>query len=135
MQSIPADSWEKMKSEEPVRVEELIEKFSDVVFEKTLSNIEYLEFKTPNDIKTFHCLPEKIVMMGLFVEGNIEVDFRGNHSSEKLMELIKNKASLKLYSAEKTYKGDRLQELFKMMENGCLISKDGALFKTLSALK
>ena len=68
---INGQEWAKMKENEPQKVEELIEVFSDVVYEKTLTNIEYLEFKTPNDIKTFHCQKDKIVMMGLMVEGTL----------------------------------------------------------------
>ncbi|MFT4758944.1 MAG: hypothetical protein ACI9XO_001014 [Paraglaciecola sp.] len=136
VQSIPADDWEKIKVSDQNRVEELLEGFSDVVFEKTLNNIEYLEFKTTNDIKTFHCQADKIVMMGLFVEGEAAVDFKTQFSKEMLMELGKNtNAELKLYTAEKGYKDGREAELFKMMEGGCLISKEGELYKTLEALK
>ena len=52
---ITALDWEKLKGHDPKRVESLIEVFSDIVFEKILQGIEYLEFKTPTDIKTFHC--------------------------------------------------------------------------------
>ena len=136
VQSIPADDWETMKVTNPERVEALIDQFSDVVFEKTLLNIEYLEYKTINDIKTFHCQTEKIVMMGLFVEGAVEIDFQEDFSKETLLEIGRNAdASLKLYTAEKSYKNGRENELFQMLESGCLISKDGGLFKTLVSLK
>jgi len=136
VQSIPADSWAKMKEKNPEQVNQLIEQFSDVVFEKTISNIQYLEYKTTNDLKTFHCQEDKIIMMGLFVEGDVEVNFQTHFSKEKLIELGKNaNAQLKLYTAEKSYKNGREQELFRMLESGCLISKDGELFKTLESLK
>ena len=44
-------------------------------------------------------------------------------------------AQLKLYTAEKPYSRGRDMEIFEMMENGALISKDGSLFKTLEGLK
>ena len=133
---INAQDWEKMKDSEPKKVEELIEVFSDLVYEKTLTNIEYLEFKTPNDIKTFHCQKDKIVMMGLMVEGDVTIDFTQNFSADKMSELIqKSNAQVNLYSAEKQYKGDREEELFKMLNWGCLISKDGHLYRTLEGLK
>ena len=75
-------------------------------------------------------------MMGLFVEGNTQINFAQNQSAEEIMQTVKASGSaVKIYTAEKTYKGERNQELFKMMENGCLISKDGSLYKTLSSLK
>lgn len=133
---ITAQDWEKMKDTEPKKVEELIEVFSDLVYEKTLTNIEYLEFKTPNDIKTFHCQKDIIVMMGLMVEGDVTIDFTQDFSPEKMSELIqKSNAQVNLYSAEKEYKGGREAELFRMLDWGCLISKDGHLYKTLVGLK
>jgi hypothetical protein len=133
---ITASDWEKLKGEETEKVNGLIELFSDQVFDKVFDKLEYLEFKTLNDIKTFHCQQDKIVMMGLFVEGNAQIDFSKNQGSNDIMEAVKaSGAAVKIYTAEKTYKGDRNQELFKMMENGCLISKDGALYKTLFSLK
>ena len=133
---ITASDWEKMKEANPKKVEELIEVFSDLVYEKTLKNIEYLEFKTPNDIKTFHCRESDIKMMGLMVEGNQAFDFTKNLGSEEMTKLVRDTNSkVSLYSAEKEYKGSRNEELFKMLENGCLISKDGALYKLLTGLK
>ena len=133
---INAQEWQKLKETEPKKVEELIELFSDLVYEKTLKNIEYLEFKTPNDIKTFHCLEDKIVMMGLMVEGDVPIDFTKQFSPTEMTELIqKSNAQVNLYSAEKEYKGSREDELFRMLNWGCLISKDGHLYKTLEGLK
>lgn len=133
---ITAQEWEKMKETEPKKVDELIETFSDLVYEKTLTNIEYLEYKTPNDIKTFHCQKDKIVMMGLMVEGDVTIDFTKQLASNEMSELIqKSNAQVNLYSAEKEYKGGREEELFRMLDWGCLISKDGHLYKTLVGLK
>ena len=50
-------------------------------------------------------------------------------------QLKQTNQDLQIYTAEKVYNGDREKELFQMMESGCLISKDGYLFKTLSTLK
>ena len=133
---IPGPDWEKMKQDEPEKAEKLIELFSDIIFDKTLEKVEYLEFKTPQDIKTFHCLKHKIVMNGLFVEGKSDIDFTETQDPEEMSQLLaKGGARLKIYTAQKKYHPTRKDELFKMMENGALISRDGALFKTLESLK
>ncbi|RMG83464.1 MAG: hypothetical protein D6714_09685 [Bacteroidetes bacterium] len=133
---ITADEWAKMKTDAPGRVEELIEIFSDMVYDQTLKNIEYLEYKTPKDIKTFHCQKDKIVMMGLMVEGESDIDFTRAMTSDEMSQLIRESgAALSLYTAEKQLADDRETELFKMLNAGCLISRDGFLFKTLYALK
>ncbi len=133
---ITADEWEKMKDETPEKAERVIELFSDLVFEKVLKDIEYLEFKTPNDIKTFHCTEDKIYMLGLRAKGAEALDFTQNQSPEQMMQLIRlSGVRLQLYSGEKAYRKARELELFEMMENGARISRDGALYQTLSNLK
>ena len=42
---------------------------------------------------------------------------------------------IELYNAQKEYHPNRAKELFQMMENGCLISKEGQLFQVLKDLK
>lgn len=132
--ALPADSWEKLKQEKPEAAEELIEQFSEVVFEKVLTNVEYLEFKTPKDIKVFHCQEDKITMLGLEVKGNTDLDFtKTTDPAEMNRQLQVSGANANVYRAEKQYKGDRKMELFKMMESGCLISK-GLIYNALKEL-
>jgi len=86
-------------------------------------------------MKLFHCLEDKIVMMGLFVEGSSDLDFtKPSDSAKMLAQLKKSSSNLKLYQAEKQLSKQREMELFEMMENGCLISK-GELFYTLQKLR
>lgn len=134
--SIPAPDWEKIKEEEPEKANGLIDLFSDIIFDKTLEEIEYLEYKTPQDIKTFHCQKHKIVMNGLMVDGKSDIDFTQAQDPDEMSKLLSSSgARLKVYTAKKKYHPNRKKELFKMMEGGALISRDGALFKTLESLK
>jgi len=134
--SVTADDWQKLKAAEPEKAEGLIDIFSDIVFEKTLSGAEYLEFKTPKDLKTFHFKKEKVTLNGLKVEGPSNLDFTQDVSPEQMLGQLKmSTAQLKLYTAEKEYRKEREQEIFDLMERGALISRDGALFKTLESLK
>jgi len=134
--SVTADDWQKLKEEEPGKAEGLIDTFSDIVFERTLKEAEYLEFKTPKDLKTFHFKKEKVILNGLKVEGPSNLDFTQDISPEQMLGQLKlSGAQLKLYTAEKEYRKEREQEMFDLMERGALISRDGALFKTLESLK
>ena len=134
--TVTADDWEALKRDKPEKARSLIEVFSDIVFDKVLSNANYLEYKTPKDIKTFHFQEDKVVMNGLFVEGNTEFDFTLEQTPQQMLQQMHlSGAKLKLYTAEKIYSRSREMEAFEMLENGALISKDGALFKTLEELK
>ena len=134
--TVTGDDWEKIKKENPERAEGLIEIFSDIVFDKTISKVEYLEMKTPKDMKIFRCNKEDIELMGLKVEGESDLDFTHDISPEEMMvKLQSSDAKLQMYSANKKYKDDdRLQEIFQMMQWGSLIS-DGKLFHLLQTLK
>ena len=134
--TVTGDDWEKIKKEDTEKAEGLIEIFSDIVFDKTISKIEYLEMKTPKDLKTFRCNKNDIEMMGLKIEGDSELDLTYDISSEEMMvKLQSSNAKLQLYSANKKYKNEnREQELFQMMQWGSLIS-DGKLFHLLRTLK
>lgn len=135
-QSIPSSDWENIKRTAPKRTKELMDAFSDVVFEKVLKNVKYLEFKTPKDFKTFYCEADKINLIGLRIEGETNFDFtKDQHPQEMLAEMIQSKANLKLYHASKPYKKGREIELFDMMESGALISQEGEMYKVLENLK
>lgn len=133
--SIPGPDWEKMKTSDPKRVNAYLEEFSDLVFEKILLGVEFLEMKLPDDLKVFRCGKDKIELIGLSVEGAKDIDFTTEQSPADMMANFKSSgAQLKLYQAEKPYKGNREKELFAMLEAGCLISK-GELFTTLEGLR
>lgn len=134
--SITAPDWEKLKIESPARADEILVLFSDIVFERILQKVEYLEYRSPRDIKTFHCMEDRIYLLGVRVEGDTSLDFTQNLSPQQMMQHMQlSKASLQLYSGEKKYTRKREEELFDLMESGALIAKDGGMYKVLEQLK
>lgn len=133
---VTAGDWEKIKENSPERVESLIGMFSDIVFDKILKQVDYLELKSPNEMRLFRLFEEKIEMIGLRMEGESNLDFTQQLAPAQMMqELQQSDAKLQMYAAERSYKKERNIEAFELMQQGALISKDGALFKTLHALK
>lgn len=134
--TVTADDWEKLKTQKPDKAEQLLDIFSDIVFDKILETIRYLELKTPQDLRVFHCQEEKLEVLGLLIEGNTQFDFTQNLSPEQMLQQLQlSGASVKLYHAERTYRQERKQELFDLLQQGALISKDGNLYKTLESLR
>ena len=68
--------------------------------------------------------------MGLVADEKTPVDFT---KLVDLKEIMNYTEGLSIYRNEKTYDGNREQELFKMMETGSLIS-DNQLFDLLEKL-
>jgi len=133
---IPADDWVKIKAEDQKRTNELIDSFSDVVFHETLTKLEYLDFKSNKEIRTFQCQADKIILRGLIVDGDSTIDFTQNKDPKTMLAAMQQSdAKLSMYVSEKKYKdNNRELELFGMMESGALIS-DGTLFNLLVSLK
>lgn len=135
LQGISGDEWTRLKSEDQARVNELVDQFSDMVIEQTLQQVTYLELKTPQDLRCFHCQADTIIMKGLLVEGNTAVDFTRNQPPEEMMAQIRAaKANIKLYSGEKAYTQNRELELFALIESGAKIDPKGELFLLLDGL-
>lgn len=133
--TVTGDDWEKIKKEDPERAEGLIALFSDIVFDKTLDNIKHLEHRTATELRCFECQEEKIVMFGMVVSGTKTFSFKEEMPAEEMIKRVKAEGGkIQVFTAEKKYKPERKAELFRMMENGCLISK-GHLFSVLKSLQ
>ncbi|MBX9853526.1 MAG: hypothetical protein K2X86_17420 [Cytophagaceae bacterium] len=128
LNSIAADDWEKLKKEDIDSANHIIDLFSDVVFESIMRKVDYLEYREEKNLKTFQCLPEKIVLVGMMAGPEADVDFTDPVSL--LNATLNPPDSLKVYTSEKAYTKQREIELFEMTEAGCSIT-DGKLFKTL----
>ncbi len=130
--TVTGDDWQRLKANEVEKANQLIDVFSELVFEKIMKNIEYLEFKTPNDIKVFHCADDKIYLKGLHYGGSGSVDL--SDPNEMMKAIHSPDIQLQVYAQEKAYSPNREEELFRMTQSGAVISKNGQLFETLAKL-
>ncbi len=133
--TITAEDWEKLKTENMEKADQLIDHFSDLVFEQTIAKIEFLQRRSPRELQCFHCLPDKILLRGLRIEGETSLDFTRNDSPTLMIQqLTQTGAELQLYRAEKAYKPSRDRELFTMLEQGSRIAQ-GEMYTMLDGLK
>lgn len=128
--TITSDDWAKIKTDNPEKAEKLIIIFSEMMFEASLKKVEYLKFSEPKDIKVFKCGDDSIQLIGLSANENVPVNFTQPFNTQDLMQHLEG---LSIYHSEKKYPNNREQELFRMMEAGCLIT-DGHLFGILEKL-
>lgn len=123
---ITAEDWENIKKNDQARALKVLELFSDVVFEGVMRKIKFLDNKSPQSIKSFQCLADKIVLVGL------EVSKTPNLLDVKQFQQVLDQSpnDVKVYNTEKKYSKTRELELFDMIDKGCEIS-EGILFKNL----
>jgi hypothetical protein len=135
--TVTASDWERIKAESPEKAEGLIAIFSDLVFDKILGKVEYIEYRTPQDLKTFHFGKDKIQLRGLSAEGIRGIDFTVGQPLSDMKTYLNSSdgEGLRIYRAEKGYKyEDPKQEIFELLEAGAVIT-DGDVFEALVALK
>ncbi len=125
---IEAKEWESMKVVAHEKAEAMITLFSDVVFEGILRKVTFLEFRSPQDLKAFQCLEERMVLVALHSE-NTTVNF--THDQFSVVTMEKPPTGIRIYTTSKPYNRSREAELFDMLQAGCTLS-DGRLFKVLS---
>ncbi|MBX2814434.1 MAG: hypothetical protein KTR24_00485 [Saprospiraceae bacterium] len=134
-QSITASDWQDLKEQDLPRAERLIDIFSDLVLQKVLEKIELLELRTARELLFVHCRPDVMEMVGVVMEG-VEIDLTGRLEKDILEKTLADEsASVQLVSAHKSYRLSREEEVFAMLQDKYLISKNTALFERLRTMQ
>lgn len=128
---ITAPDWEKMKKQEPGKAEELIAVFSDVVYDKVLGKINYLEYRDEKTLNIFYFGPEKIQLVGLRVKEHSPLNLTAPDVLDQWN--AADHASVSIVRSEKAYEKEKQAEIFELLQTGCLIT-DGKLFNTLNSI-
>ena len=104
--------------------------FSDIVYQKVMEKIEYIEFRTSHEMKQFKCGKEQFEMIGLTVMPEVPVDLR---KGEDLAKLNDYAHQISIFHGTKNYDPNREEEIFKMMDAGAM-KTDGRLYGLLEKL-
>ncbi len=119
---ITGPDWEGMKKNETEKAEELIVVFSDLVYDKIVSKIKFLEYRDAKSLNIFNCMDDKITLVGLRVKEHSSLDLT---APDILSQWSKNISSaVNVIKTEKNYKQERGIEIFELLQNGCLITND-----------
>ena len=128
LNGITGEDWVKLKEQHLAKAEKIIDQFSDVVFEGIFRKVKYLEYRGKKILKTFQCLPDKLVMVVMEADEASDANFTDPAFIQKAT--TQPPKDLRVYIAEKKYTKSREEELFDLTESGCEVS-DGKLFKAL----
>ena len=128
--SIDKKKWERIKDEFPQKVTFLLDKFSDLVWDKILNQCNYLEFSTPSQLFLFHT--KKNSVDALVVKS---VDIVQDLSTPIGFQwMLKNISSdyISLFNASKIYTPNRTDFIYSYLKKGAVLS-DGQYFKHLKS--
>jgi uncharacterized protein DUF6495 len=111
--NVYTEEWERLNKKKDKRVQELVELFSDLVLDKALKNINYLEHITNHDIKSFKCDQTQMTLIGISSK-NKKIDF-----TKDILTDIKDE--LAIFKTNKPYFKQRELEVFELLQSGCSI--------------
>lgn len=119
---IDAEKWKEILAQDEQEMDLHIASFSDLVMQKSLENIKYIEHRSSTDLKLFNFEKAEAFLIAL-KSTTINLENLETLTSEQLKEID-------LFKANKPYSKTREEEIFDLLNKGCVISK-GALYYQL----
>ena len=129
VQGITADDWVNISSSEPQKSEQIIDNFSDMVFDNVFQSTLFIVLREKQTLRVFHAQQDCLVERGLYVNAE-DADFTDVLWCSALLE--NPPANLQKYHRSTPYV-NRKKDLFLLTESGGLIS-DSKLYALLEAL-
>ena len=130
-QSIDKIEWDDIKKNRPHVAEQEIDLFSDVIWDKALTNVSYIDHFSKNYIFLFKCV-EEVVFSWVVKTNNPQINFV---SADGIHWLADNLFSndVEITRGRKDISENRNVALFEIIKQGGIISK-GELFNKLDSL-
>lgn len=122
---IDADKWKSILENDQEEMKLHISLFSEIVLQKSLEKITYLEHRSKTDIKLFHFDKEEAFLIAL-KSNTVNLEKVGTLTEEQLKEID-------LFNATKKHSKSREEEIFDLLSKGCSIS-EGALYYQMKKL-
>jgi hypothetical protein len=130
-QSIDKKEWDEIKLNKPEVALQEVDVFSDLIWDKALTNVKFIDHFSKNYIFLFKCHSEYLESIIVNTTKD-EVDFFTAEGIQWLSEnLFSNEVTIQ--SGKKKVSNNRNEEIFKIIENGGIISK-GELYSKLITL-
>ena len=130
-QSIDKMEWDDIKKNRPHVAEQEIDLFSDMIWEKALTNVTHIDHFSKNYIFLFKCM-QNAVFSFVIKTNNSQIDFV---SADGIQWLSENLFSdeIEITKGKKDVSENRNESLFEIIKQGGIISK-GELYNKFDLL-
>ncbi|MDB4835474.1 DUF6495 family protein [Cyclobacteriaceae bacterium] len=119
---IAADDWESIQTSDDEKHQEMIDTFSDMVLEKVLTGVLYLEHRSESNLMLFCLTEDKMTLTGINLTKDIGVDLTDPKSVDILLSTDSvEDGVLTSFTTEKSYEKERNLEVFELINQGCLV--------------
>jgi len=129
-QSIDKHQWKAIKTEQPERTEELLDVFSDMVWDRSLEQITYLENRSDYHLFLFKCGEDTIDLILIRLQKDCPSLMREDY--RKWLEKNISDPRVSVYEASRKFADTIKMEKYKLMEQGACVS-DGKSFEDLKS--
>ena len=130
-QSIDKQEWDELKENKPQVALQEIDVFSDMIWERALTNVRFIDHFSNDYIFLFKCFDD-VVLSYVINSVNSKVDFLTKEGINWLSENI-NSDDVVIQKGRKDISSNRNESLFEIIKQGGLISK-GELYTKLEIL-
>ena len=122
-QGIDADSWTKMKSEDITAAEEIIDIYSDLVYDQSLSKCVYLEHISAKEFKAIRFDDDAAIVQGIKVNADSDINLNTPEFQESVQKgLAANE--IEVFTATKKHEALREQEMFEWLKKGAYMADE-----------
>ena len=128
--SIDKEKWDHIKETEPNTVNFLLDGFSDLVWEKILTQCSYVEFATKDQLFLFNTRLDQVEALVIKVI-DANCDLRTTESFEWMLNNLHSK-TVTLFEATKSYSPSRNEFIYSYLRKGAVLS-EGNYFKELKS--
>lgn len=130
-QTIDKKEWDDLKMNKPDIALQEIDVFSDLIWDKAITNVRFIDHFSKNHIFLFKC--HDTLLESLIVQtSNEDIDFFTTEGLEWLGNNLFTDV-VTIQKGKKEVAENRNEEVFKIIQNGGIISK-GELYIKLTAL-
>ena len=130
-QSITANEWTELKTNNPELAEQELDIFSDLIWEGVLNKVKYLEHISPKQLMLFHITEAFMELIAIKVDSD-KVDITTEYGYKWLQQNLHDDV-VSLYTSTKAIKDDRNTDVFALIQQGSVITK-GELYTYFSDL-
>tara|TARA_A200000113_G_scaffold225010_1_gene244491 strand:- start:1875 stop:2348 length:474 start_codon:yes stop_codon:yes gene_type:complete len=129
-QSIDKIQWDQIKSQNPSLTEELLDLFSDMVWDKSLNKIIYLENRSDHHFFLFKCEDSQIDLILIQLDKSCPSLLQEDYKQWLSKHLADS--SVSIFQSTRSFENGFKEEKFKLMEKGASVS-DGKTFEDLKS--
>ena len=115
------EEWVELNQKNISKATQLVELFSDTIFQKVYEKIQFIEFRSAESCIVFNCLPDSIELISINRKSD-QIDLSTPDSIHEA--LTKNSSEINCFKSSKKYNTLRELEIHQMIENGCFNSSE-----------